>query len=553
MTPGPKDDDWRRFARPAGFGLGLLATLWFLVRVIQKPNRATYPCMRASFPIMSAFLAYLVSLAGAAASVRLLRRDGVLRGLRATTLGALALTLAFTVFATPRCGRADETPRAGVLGQGVGIHPGRVVWMHDPAATNERCTNQPGDGYFLAQNNDQAVIDGLLSRGLMELTGAASASDACRQIFRDFNQRHGRGAVGYAAGERVFVKINATSSWGFGESWGNVNPDFTIVENSYYGTSETSPAAVLAMLRLLVHECGVPESAITVGDPMKEIYAHALAQWQPAFPSVIYLSAHGGLGRTQSEPSAQPLVFYSDRGQVLRSGTSGDPAAGDPVTADHLYSIYEQATYIINLAALKGHNRGGVTLCAKNHFGANTRGGASHLHMGLVRPAGQDSVLVRPDRQGYRLYRVLVDLMGHRLIGGKTLLYVIDGLWGGTEAVDPPVKFASAPFAGDWSSLLLLSQDPVAIDSVGYDILKEELSEARHPGKAFPQMSGVDDYLHQAADPHEWPAGITYDPENDGTSLASLGVHEHWNNAGERQYSRDRGASEGIELIYRRP
>jgi hypothetical protein len=31
--------------------------------------------------------------------------------------------------------------------------------------------------------------------------------------------------------------------------------------------------------------------------------------------------------------------------------------------------------------------------------------------------------------------------------------------------------------------------------------------------------------------------------------LASLGVHEHWNNASDRQYSRDLGIGEGIELI----
>jgi hypothetical protein len=31
--------------------------------------------------------------------------------------------------------------------------------------------------------------------------------------------------------------------------------------------------------------------------------------------------------------------------------------------------------------------------------------------------------------------------------------------------------------------------------------------------------------------------------------LTSLGVHEHWNNATERKYSRNMGRKEGIELI----
>ena len=34
-----------------------------------------------------------------------------------------------------------------------------------------------------------------------------------------------------------------------------------------------------------------------------------------------------------------------------------------------------------------------------------------------------------------------------------------------------------------------------------------------------------------------------------GNPAGSLGVHEHWNNAAERLYSRDRGEAEGIELF----
>jgi len=31
--------------------------------------------------------------------------------------------------------------------------------------------------------------------------------------------------------------------------------------------------------------------------------------------------------------------------------------------------------------------------------------------------------------------------------------------------------------------------------------------------------------------------------------LESLGVHEHWNNANDKQYSRNLGAGNGIELV----
>ncbi|MBN1996829.1 T9SS type A sorting domain-containing protein, partial [candidate division KSB1 bacterium] len=58
-----------------------------------------------------------------------------------------------------------------------------------------------------------------------------------------------------------------------------------------------------------------------------------------------------------------------------------------------------------------------------------------------------------------------------------------------------------------------------------------------------------DDYLHQAADSTNWPEGLTYDPENDGTPLGSLGVHEHWNDPISKNYSRNLGTGNGIELI----
>jgi flagellar hook assembly protein FlgD len=62
-------------------------------------------------------------------------------------------------------------------------------------------------------------------------------------------------------------------------------------------------------------------------------------------------------------------------------------------------------------------------------------------------------------------------------------------------------------------------------------------------------MSGTDDYLIQAADPSQWAAGITYDPEGDGTPIGSLGTYEHWNNATDKKYSRNLGTGNGIELV----
>jgi hypothetical protein len=204
----------------------------------------------------------------------------------------------------------------------------------------------------------------------------------------------------------------------------------------------------------------------------------------------------------------------------------------------------------------KKHHRAGISIAAKNHFGsvAPYKNGAWFLHDALPVPdaneQGQD-----PNGE-YGVYRCFVDIMGHKDLGGKTMLYLVDGIWGSVNWGHPPIKWRMAPFNNDWPNTLFLSQDPVALESVCYDFLYNEFDEA-HPSEGspatsdkgpFPRFAGTDDFLRQAADPANWPATIQYDPENDGTVLTSLGAHEHWNNATDKQYSRNLGIGNGIEL-----
>jgi hypothetical protein len=164
------------------------------------------------------------------------------------------------------------------------------------------------------------------------------------------------------------------------------------------------------------------------------------------------------------------------------------------------------------------------------------------LHDSLPWPAGQP---------GRGHYRALVDLMGHRHLGGKTLLYLIDGLYGGYYWEGTPFKWNMPPFNGDWPSSLFASQDPVAIDSVAYDFLEQEWPDVVSGGSGDPDslQGGAQDYLHEAAMADNPPSGTFYDPEGDGTAMGSLGVHEHWNNPVDKQYSRNLKTGNGIELI----
>jgi hypothetical protein len=143
-------------------------------------------------------------------------------------------------------------------------------------------------------------------------------------------------------------------------------------------------------------------------------------------------------------------------------------------------------------------------------------------------------------------YNGLVDLNGHEQTGGKTLLYLIDGLYATKHneyRLDPSCKWESAPFNKNWTASLLASQDGVAIDSVALDFLRNE------PTLATIVTGAVDNYLHEMAQANQPPSKTVYDPEKDGKPLASLGVHEHWNNAADKQYSRNLGSGAGIELV----
>lgn len=405
--------------------------------------------------------------------------------------------------------------QAEPVGEARGVQPGRVAWVRDPAATQ---WNGPGDGHWWQPDHTiQAEVDRMLSRAVCDLSGESSEAKAWDKLIRYSNQARGLGAVGYKPGQKVAVKVNFVGFIWRGDA---VNPEtYNLEKQRDY--MNTSPQMILALLRQLTSVVGVRPQDISVGDTLALFaneYYDLLAR---EFPQVRYVDHAGKFGRVAAKPSTAPL-FWSCR-----------PA---DVKQDYVADFLADADYIVNLANLKAHTGAGVTLCAKNHFGSLVRWPVEPGYYD-IHPSG----FSKDDKS----FRVLVDLMGHAQIGGKTVLYLVDGLYPGVHPKEQaPRPWKSAPFNGRWAASLLASQDPVAIDSVGLDFLQAEYND-------FPRKSGTDDYLHEAALANNPPSGTFYDPDHASAvkRLPSLGVHEHWNNAAEKKYSRNLRTGQGIELV----
>jgi hypothetical protein len=536
------------------FIMGIISTVWFLVRVIPKPSRAGYPCMQVAAPLMSGFVMYLLSLGGITLAFRKAKKNLIMsRYFAAGTFLLMAIvglvySLTHNIQDSYAAGLALTGPDDGPnqpIGKALGVNPGRVVWIWDPQATNENCTTgyATQDWYWKPQNINEKVVGNIFRDALNKLTGKRNVAKSWDLLFSSFNEKKSGKNKGYSKGEKVFIKINqGTSRWLLTQEDKNngyyypttLKPGETRRSESM-GPTETNPYIVLEILRELVNEVGVDQADIAIGDPMTDIYGHNYDIWVKEFPGVAYIDKFSTMhGRTMIHTTEKDLLFYSDKTQK-----------------DKLYDVIENASYLINAANLKPHMSAGISLTAKNHFGSQGSPTAGHLHYALMRTRGS-----QPNNTGYHKYRVLVDMMGSKYLGQNTLLYMVDGLFGGgASETKGPVKYFMAPFNNDWCNSIFLSQDQVALESVCFDFLRTEWNginkhnASNNAEESNPNWNGVDDYLHQAADSSNWPAGIKYDPDNSGKPLTSLGTHEHWNNPQQKQYSRNLGLKTGIELV----
>ena len=523
-----KNKSRKTVAKITFFVLGIGSLLWFLIRVIPKPSRAVYPCMRAAAPIMSGFVIYLLSLSGSVLAFRKATEHfRLLKYKTAILFGFVAIAAVLLIFgqnaltvrgASEKADSFTDLPNVP-MGEAKGIYPGRVSWIMDKGSTNENCTNISGDYWYMDKNTNQIAVNTMLSNGLMNLTGRSTSAESWDALFKYFNYTKGKGWKGYTAGEKIVVKLNLTS---------NGNGGRTMKEGM-----NSTPQLVLALLQQLVDTLHISQSDITIGDPYRGFSNEYWDKCHTKYPNVHYFEGKGTDGREQTIISSGNVYFNSDGNFQSR-----------------LPKAYIDAAYLINMPCLKSHGSAGITIAAKNHQGSliDSDQNATNQSMGALHYDYPDNA----ENKVMGIYRHIVDYMAHEKLGGNTLVYIVDAIWSGRDWFGTVEKWKMDPFNNDWTSSLFLSQDAVAIESVGFDFLYYEYANYKesHANVLFPTWTGVQDYIHQAADPANWPEGIQYDPNhaNHSSPVGSLGVHEHWNDVAKKEYSKNLGINKGIEL-----
>lgn len=403
-------------------------------------------------------------------------------------------------------------PRHEPYGTGLGAQPGRVVWAYDPQSVD-----WDGEGYWWELSHfDETAIQRMVNEGIAKLAGETDVQAGWNSLFTAHNAERRREG-GYQAGQKIAIKVNMNGAGAYGDDTKGETRE-----------SYTNPVLLKTLLLSLVGEAGVSPEMITVYDAGRIIPDYVQELCGQGILAGVQFQYRDLLGEHDARPDLDaPVVWSQD--------VSGE--------TNYLPTCVTGADYLINLANLKGHVYG-ITLTAKNHYG-------SILNSNRMRAPEAAGIHRYLTQNRMEAYTVLVDLMSNYELGGKTMLYMLDGIICAPGESVPVTgensRWQQAPFNHDYTSSIFLSQDPVALDSVGADFLMNEPTVTSR-NRALKDNPNVENYLHEAGLVANAPSGTIY-LNGSGETMKNLGVHEHWNNSVDKQYSRNLGKEYGIELV----
>jgi hypothetical protein len=354
----------------------------------------------------------------------------------------------------------------------VGILPGqsspastaanhRIVRVHHPLASyfdviDFQYEEEVPESYY-GNFANQELVYGMFDAALGAFTGEPDPIKAMRQL------------VPYQPGERVFIKINNTTTYGLWQGdWNRINWDLHY--NDMDAIAEPINATVRALVRI-----GVPQEMIGIGDatwsegsPDSAIRTPRLTpnrlarKIKAAFPGVV-------LYRSSYQSDGNGITWASnDRHAVVEFRDPLIDRRKERVTSHRLPDQLINAAHMINIPIMKRHNSAGVTGAFKNNFG--TIASCAYFHAPLYPGGDKIGAMNKTDANP------AVDIWLNPHVGAKTRLIVCDGIFAGWNwGMNPPLGWKQ--FGGRSPNCLLLGADPVAMDSVIYDQVTASLPD----------------------------------------------------------------------------
>ncbi len=327
----------------------------------------------------------------------------------------------------------------------------RVVHIRSAGATSWNGSDKQYYKYI-----DQNIVDSMFDQGLLDLTGQNNSADAWDMLFRRIIPE------GYQPGQKIAVKINL--------NYGAYDANDCSNHNEL---NDETPQAVVSLLQSLKNSVpGLSYSDIYLYDATrsspsdsagKPIYSYFRSVVSGACPGINFV------GRSTC-PGVVQVTYGKDPSLNVHFGPLSQKGLTDRKLADVLYDV----DYLINMPLLKGHGTvtdvGTSTLAFsgsfKNHYGSidNVQGTTNNdnLHNYTNMFNSLYSATHNP----------FVYVYQNPNIAGKTVLTVVNGIigapWG--NYAYPNWSY----FGGQNPCSLLLSADPVALDTVLGDILSIE-------------------------------------------------------------------------------
>ena len=315
----------------------------------------------------------------------------------------------------------------------------RVVHVH-----HGRAARWPRTAGNYRDYLDQASIDRMLDQAVMALKDAG-VDEAWRRVF----------PLAAPATRKLAIKVNLNNATDPVEGAGDI--------------IDAVPEPCIAVIKGFVRTGGLSANC-TIYDATNTQPTRYMATWfknrvKAVFPDVKFQAAGGGEGF--ADGNDDPWSGDSGDAPDPRTYVTWSPAYVSPPPDTRIAGVALSADYLVNVPIVKKHGQANVTLGYKAHLGSIDR--ADRMHPWLFNDVPEASVLA--------------DIMGSPVVPGdpsvrslaqRTVLTVGDLLYG-----QPCKNFGVVPrpwaiFRNEWPSHLVVSDDPVAADSVMIDILEAE-------------------------------------------------------------------------------